>query len=437
METIYRKMYGFRSTVIEYWAIYLVSVVMNYLGEGEVLSGEQTFWQKILDIGNAPVFILVILTVFMLVFYLLLFVSGYYAEKQEPVAAFTDLMKAHSEEFAHARIAGGLVWGQNRTLWTAPNIVIGIEPQNVRVVDYKDDLFRFEDKELQLSCKRYENSKEFKDIRALGNDLPRFMLTKYSSNFNKEKPILSLQLRKSSWGQCQFVWHNRYHGEKHEKQLQKEWTKSIVAEHMNSGLKVVNYPNSMCLHLIIETKDGNVVITEISHEKSNDYPTTKAVSIGEQLELSDFLDQKEFQEDFVTEWTRRAVCEEFGLSENQYHSVFEEKSLRVLALDFEMDIYNFSLVSVIRLRQTCEQFKRIVSSTIEQKEISDIQEMKQEDIPAVLMGYPKNTKEYHPSSYLRLLLFYLYKNGYKRTCRAFGKFKNQRESLLGAGWREA
>ena len=425
MEILYKKLYNLRSTVLEYWAIYLISVVMNYLGEREVLSGEQTFWQKMLDLGNAPVFILVVLTVVMVVFYALLGISGYYTRKQEPVAAFTDLMKAHSDETAHAKIAGGLVWGKDRTLWTAPNIVIGIEPQDVRVTEYKEELFEFEDKELRAACARYEGSEEFGKTRALGNDLPRFMMTKYSSNFNKERPILSLQLRKTSWGQCQFVWHNRYHGEEGAKERQKEWTEHIVAEHMNSGLKVANYPNSMCLHLIIETKDGNVLITEISREKSNDYPTTKAVSIGEQLELADFIDQKDFQEDFVTEWTRRAVCEEFGLGAGQYERVFDEKSLRVLALDLEIDIYNFTLVGVIRLRQTCEEFKRTVGSTIEQKEISDIQEMKPEEIPAVLMGYPGNKGEYHPSSYLRLLLFYLYKNGYRRTCKVFGRYKGR------------
>lgn len=423
MEVLYRKLYGLRGSVLEYWIIYFVSVVMNYLGEREVLSGEQTFWQKISDLENPPVFILVILTAFMLVFYALLFISGYYAGKQEPVAAFTDLMKAHSEESAHPKLAGGLVWGEDRTLWTAPNIVIGVEPRDVMVTDFKKAPFVFESEELKSACKRFVNSKEFEKIRALGNDLPRFMMTKYSSNFNKEHPILALQLRKTSWGKCQFVWKNRYYGEKDSKQRQKEWTKSIVAEHMNSGLKVANYPNSLCLHLIIETKDGNVLITEISKEKANDYPTTKAVSIGEQLELSDFLEQKDFQEDFVTEWTRRAVCEEFGLSEKQYQKVFDQNSLRVLALDLEMDIYNFSLACTIRLRQSCEEFKRLVGSTIEQKEISDIQEMEPADIPAVLLGYPQNKDEYHPSSYLRLLLFYLYKNGYKRTGESLMKAK--------------
>lgn len=426
MEVIYKRLYGLRWTVFEYWIIYLISVVMNYLGERDVLGGEQTFWQKILDLANPPVFILVVLTVTMGVFYALLAISGFYTRKQEPAGAFTDLMKAYSDEHAHARVSGGFVWGEDRTLWTAPNMVIGIEPQRVHVVEYSDKLFRFEDRELQAACKRFEKSKAFESTRALGNNLPRFMLTKYSSNFNKEDPALSLQLRKTSWAQCQFVWHNRYPRKGNTEEKQREWTRSIVAEHMNSGLKVANYPNSLCLHLIIETKNGNVLITEISKEKANDYPTTKAVSIGEQLELADFLDQRDFQTDFVSEWTRRAVCEEFGLSEDQYEKVFDQKSLRVLALDLEMDIYNFSLVCVIRLNQSCEQFKRLVNSTIEQKEISDIGEMDPDEIPAVLMEYPKNKNEYHPSSYLRLLLFYVHRNGHKRTCKAFMRAKKPR-----------
>ncbi len=430
MEVLYKRLYGLRWSVFEYWIIYFISVVMNYLGEREVLSGEQTFCQEITDLANPPVFMLVVITLMMALFYTLLAISGYYTRKSEPVGAFTDLMKEYSDEIAHAKITGGLVWGEDRTLWKAPNIVIGIAPQDVRVVEYSDKMFTFADSGLRAACKRFEASKGFEKTLALGNNLPRFMLTKYSSNFNKEEPILSLQLRKTSWAQCQFVWHNRYLKKKNREQRLLEWTRSIVAEHINSGLKVANYPNSFCLHLIIETKDGNVLITEISKEKSNDYPTTKAVSIGEQLELADFLDQKDFQTDFVTEWTRRGVCEEFGLSEDQYEKYFDQKSLRVLALDMEMDIYNFALVCVIRLSQSCEQFKRLVNSTIEQKEISDIREMTPDEIPTVLIGYPKNKNEYHPSSYLRLLLFYLHKNGYKRTCKAFMKAKRSKRCMM-------
>lgn len=48
MEILYKKLYRLCSNVIEYWAIYLVSVVMNYLGEEDVLDGTRTFWQELI-----------------------------------------------------------------------------------------------------------------------------------------------------------------------------------------------------------------------------------------------------------------------------------------------------------------------------------------------------------------------------------------------------
>ncbi len=208
----------------------------------------------------------------------------------------------------------------------------------------------------------------------------------------------------------------RYYGEEYEQEKRELWHNQIVSEHLESGLRVARYPNSFCLHLVIETENGNVLITEISKEKVNDYPTTKAVSLGEQIELSDFVEPKDFQQDFVKEWTRRAVCEEFGITGEQYEEEFDVNSLRVLSLDMEMDIYNFALVCTIKMRHSCEQLKKIVNTTIELKEISNMFELPLDEVPSILMGYPKNKDEYHPSSYLRLLVFYLYKNGYRRTC---------------------
>ena len=418
MEVLYRRLHNAKNAVWEYWAIYLVSVVMNFLSDRDVVSGSQSFWQKITDMSNPAVFILVIMTALLILYYILLAISGYYTRKQEPIAEFTQIMRSHSDEFAHPKVAGGLIWGLDRTLWVAPNIILGVEPGNVRILEYDSDDYVFEDPELADEFDSFENSKEFRKVKALGNDLPRFMLTRYGSNFHKDMPILTLKLKRTTWGHCQFVWH-RFDGQENGKEMQVIWREKIVTEHLRSGLRVVNYPNSMCLHLIIETKDGKVLITKISNEKRNDYPTTTAVSIGEQIELADFIQQTDFEEDFVSAWTRRAVCEEFGLSETQYDTVFDNRSLRVLALDFEMDIYNFALVCTMKMNRSCEEFKQLVNSTIEQKEISDISELHPSEIPSILMKYPVNKKEYHPSSYLRLLLFYLHKNGYRRACKTF------------------
>ena len=326
-------------------------------------------------------------------------------------------MRAHTEEIAQPAITGGLSWGLNRTLWMAPTMVLGLPSKNVMMANYDDAPYDFPT-ELKDSFEAFVASDYMKQIRKLGNDLPRYMLTRYGSNFDKENPLLTIQLKKTFWRHCQFVW-KRYYGEENELEKRALWRNRIVREHLESGLRVARYPNSFCLHLVIETENGNVLITEISKEKVNDYPTTKAVSLGEQIELSDFVEPKDFQEDFVKEWTKRAVCEEFGITAAQYEEEFEVASLRVLSLDMEMDIYNFALVCTIKMRHSCEQFTKIVNTTIEQKEISNMFELPINKIPDILMAYPNNRNEYHPSSYLRLLVFYIYKNGYRRTCKEF------------------
>ena len=410
-------MYGYRIKIAEYIAVYLISLVMNYLSDQDVLNGSYTVWQKMTDLNNSAVFVLVLLLEFAVLFYILLVVFGYYTRKQNLSAAFTDIMRAHTEEIAQPAITGGLSWGLNRTLWMAPTMVLGLPSKNVMMANYDDAPYDFAP-ELKDAFEAFVASDYMKQIRKLGNDLPRYMLTRYGSNFDKENPLLTIQLKKTFWRHCQFVW-KRYHGEEDELEKRELWRNRIVREHLESGLRVARYPNSFCLHLVIETENGNVLITEISKEKVNDYPTTKAVSLGEQIELSDFVEPKDFQEDFVKEWTKRAVCEEFGITAAQYEEEFEVASLRVLSLDMEMDIYNFALVCTIKMRHSCEQFTKIVNTTIEQKEISNMFELSINKIPDILMAYPNNRDEYHPSSYLRLLVFYIYKNGYRRTCKEF------------------
>lgn len=426
LEVIYKKMHSVKFKVLEYWAVYVVSVVMNCVGDESVLSGRRSYIEMLTDLGNSAVVILIILTLVVIVFYILYFLLRYYSLRQNFSAEFTRIMRAHSEGINQNRICGGVSWGQNRTLWTAPNLIMGLESQNVVIADYDDTPYVFPS-DLAQEFADYEKSEYLTNIRSLGNDLPRYMLSKYGANVDKVRPILTLQLKKTSWGACQFVW-NRFVGcgDKEVRQArQKEWCGNIVQEHLDSGLRVARYPNSLCLHLVIETVDGNVIITSISKDKSNDYPSTKAVSIGEQLDLADFIDVNDFRKNFVNEWVRRSICEEFGLSESQYDDEFTESSIRVLALDMEQDIYNFALVTTIKMKHDCEYFKSVVNATIDHKEISDMTELSLSSIPEILMNYNKNRNEYHPSSYLRLLLFYLYKNGYRRTCKDFSELNLQ------------
>lgn len=116
-------------------------------------------------------------------------------------------------------------------------------------------------------------------------------------------------------------------------------------------------PHSLCLHLVIVTADEQVVVTTISRFKKNDYAFTKAVTLGEQIEASDFENQTSFHDDFIERWIKRALSEEFGIDEEQYNAITGKNAIHVLALDFEGDIYNYSLMVVLDLKVKYEDFR--------------------------------------------------------------------------------
>lgn len=64
-----------------------------------------------------------------------------------------------------------------------------------------------------------------------------------------------------------------------------------------------------------------MVVTSISRFKKNDYAFTKAVTLGEQIESTDFENQTSFHDDFIERWIKRALSEEFGIDEKQYHTI--------------------------------------------------------------------------------------------------------------------
>ena len=300
-----------------------------------------------------------------------------------------------------------LKWGENRAVWMAPDLQRGLISSEVVVAGFHKCPFVFGEDEnrvdkqaldkLKKDFVRYEHS----DFVSKTKSLPKCMLLQYDS----DERSLRLKVGKTDWHYCQFVWHHRYDGNQNAESCQKEWVNRMVFEHLSGVSDQIQYPNSLCLHLVIETFDEKVLMTTISPNKGNDYPKTKAFTIGEQLEQEDLNDGA----DFVKTWVRRALNEEFGVSEEALDNLFDISSLRVLSLCLEGDIFNFALVCTIKTRQKLDKFRRGIC--IDKSEISSLSEITLDAIPGILNGYPYNQNEYHPSSYMRLLSFYLYKKG--------------------------
>ena len=98
-------------------------------------------------------------------------------------------------------IKEGQTCGQNSVLWMAPDLVMGLSPEHVMVDYYDDEAFAF-DSELN------EEYLSFVRTAELGMDGAKYMVTQYRITLN----TLSVQLKRTSWSYCQFVWRNQFLG---------------------------------------------------------------------------------------------------------------------------------------------------------------------------------------------------------------------------------
>lgn len=414
MERLFRFIDRILLKSISAWAVYLISVVLNQVGESSVIKGKESFLDRMVDLTNASVFILYAFTVAIVILVVLYLCLKPIAFKKQPSTYLTDIMRRHTDDSLKTDVCGGLSWGMNKTVAKPGCMVVGWKPDHVMIERYDPTMFSFSEcnKEGDILSKEHEafcNSDSFRSVIRCGNDLTRYMITRFRANVNKTDPRLIVDLRKTEWNQTSFVWdkaRNNY-----------AWKQDQIKSELNTGRGFL--PNSLCLHLMIETSDGKVLVSGISASKENDYPSSKAVSIGEQIELSDFVNSSNFADDFISIWVERAVKEEFGLNDKLYYQYFNKESIRVLGLDIEGDIINYSIPCVIKMNATCEQFKQVINTTIDTKEISFLDSLALKDIPYVLLQWndENERKNWHPSSYLRLLLFLIHHKGYNRTAQ--------------------
>ena len=434
--------YKFRKFILllksHYWEIYITyllawfsqAISPNFVGAVIKLF-------KIGSLGTIFLYIFTVLGILILIFDEIT-KRIVFAQRIEP--EFDSIMKRHTDDKITDKgvgnTGGGFSWGMDRTVVYCKDLINGWKPEDIQIAAYDDNMYRMKSAEeaekgtgISLDWenlyKKFEQSDKYKRIIDRGNNLPRFMLTRCEMNYNKERPQLFLSLKRTDWCQCTCTW------DYFRKDYNSEAARLLLQKQLDNKFKSSYLPNSLCLHLLIETDDGKVVISTISQYKENDYPNTFAATLGEQIEFKDFNDGQSFHEPFLKVWTRRAFMEEFGLSADQYKDLVDQDSIRVLSVDMEGDIYNFTIMCVVKLTCSINIFHNEIACTIESKEIATIKALDVNSIPRILVGNgnAEERKLYHPSTYLRLLMFYLHKNGIKRTQRALiAAEKNYRKS---------
>lgn len=405
-----------RKSINEGLIMYAVAMLANiYSGQYASLKG---FLTALVDSHSFSAITMWIAVLILILFQFLLKGMKAYSLKQSRGFQLRKAMQENMPDcFDLVKDRNGYCWGADRTVIVCDNIFEGWKAENVVIEELKCEKYQFEkqDQELEKEFQLYCNSETARDIVARGNNNERYMITKYSTNFSKHDKKLFLSLQKTEWLRNQFFW-NKY-------RENPEQQKKAMVELYGQG-KIL--PNSFCLHLVLVTKDDEVILTAICRNKGNDYPKTWAATIGEQIEQTDFANGVDMRESFVVNWTKRALYEEFGIYEDQFNQIIDEDGIRVLSLNAEGDIYNLSLMTVAHLRVSFDEFMIEVHKHPEMDhEFNEIKALKIKEIPSVIYSL-KNKSEalkYHPSTFLRLFMCYIHRYGIKAFMRQYEKIK--------------
>ena len=223
-------------------------------------------------------------------------------------------MQEHTDERIRDSVDHGIIsWGLGKSVALTEEMMFGWKAKDIVVESYDDSLFSFplaDDVFSNEGWQEYRDGEVFSVVRRMGNNLPRFML----KSIKRKNGSLLLDLSRTEWSQTKYIWNG--FDKRQEAPLGNALMKKKALEVKKDHLPISPLPNSLCMHLLLETKDERVVLSKISRLKINDFPGTLAATLGEQIDLSDFTDGNVFKHGFAIDWLRRAFEEEYKLSDS-------------------------------------------------------------------------------------------------------------------------
>ena len=284
------------------------------------------------------------------------------------------------------------------------NGVNGWKTSDVVLEEVIDEEFTFASAgmpELDEEYKAYCQTKEVKKMQARGNDRTRWMVAGLYQN-NR----IFVTLQRTKYSMTSFWWDKI----RNDPLMQKKMARQVFEQ------EDVFFPNSFCLHVILETQDEKLICTRISNNKKNDYAKSIAVTLGEQISEIDFASNTFNNDAFTDQWIKRSLIEELNIFVEDYEKFVDVSSVRVLALSYEGDIYNFALPVYVRLKMDYDGLITYLnSSNKNNSEYTEIIPMTAAEALDITKSWNDVEKRsiYHPSSFLRALLYAIYKGADK------------------------
>ena len=311
---------------------------------------------------------------------------------------YRDKVAAFLQPFQRSHIS----WGSALTLQSCPDLQSGWSIKNIQ--------FQYSPIMLSLPQKFSAIYEEYKDSIFRDKhieDKTRLMLTENPSSFSDSSSLL-LKVQEVKWSYIRFY------------QDQVFQSPSERNQHINQILSgKINFPNSLCLHLSVVTRDNWLLMTEISN-KSHYFPSTWQFSIAEQLDLSDL---KGTDEKLFKKWVERTLREELGVLSDG----FKPDNIKALAVVLEGEIVNCALISIVILEHDRDTLDAIIDKHPRiDYELQNWTFISWNDLAKELN---KPARIYHPTSEIRMFYAGLFKFGAPSFNRRLVTLSNRKNIL--------
>jgi len=291
----------------------------------------------------------------------------------------------------------GVAWGQGQTILACPRPEVGWSTTDVafRLIPARYDfsvLERMPLPGLRTAPLAHGYREYLKDVypQQYGYDNDKLMLARRPHSFTDDMQ-LRLEIQVTQWSQLQYFWQCV---------VTDETKPALYAAALDSDR--IPFPNSLCLHLLVFSADGALLLTQTHSGKANDYPGSWACSVGEQLSTEDVLT---LDQDCAQKWVTRALHEEVAVEPGEY----DPRQIRFLALTFEGDIANMAMVCAVHLSLSQEDVAaRLRTANRLDNEFSSIEFVDIESVPRELVC---PSRAYHPSTGIRMVYAYLHQRG--------------------------
>ena len=289
----------------------------------------------------------------------------------------------------------GLGWGRGQTILPCPRPEAGWASQEVqfRINRAQYDFRQLDSAGLPSLAGRkiadeYDAYRTEEFPRKFAYDAERWAVRLRPTSFS-DSIAIRLDVVRTSWSQCQFFWNNV---------VSPTTLPDLYGAAQSSA--VLPYPNSLCLHLVVFSSEGLLLLTRAHGAKTDDYPLSWACSVGEQVS-SDDLDN--LDDDCAQKWVSRALWEELAIVKT------EANEGRFLALTYEGNNSNMAMVCVVQLRLSADDVvARLATTNRLDNEFSEVEFVPIDIIPQELA---KPSREYHPSTGLRMMYAFLHVRG--------------------------